>query len=255
MSTYVLPYDSTKQITKHINAQELKCKGVEKHNITVNEDLLNKIEKLMTILKAEHIYISSANRCKAHDVRVGGSGWGMHTTGKALDFKLTKGGKAIDTRAIAAVAQELGFTGIGRIKCENNDYIHCDVGTLAEHGGCKWLGDETVPGGTSGSVIKEPQTYWQYYKINRSDYVDTPAETVEQQLQHILGVAVDGIIGPKTTAAIKKRPIKQGDTGDYVKAMQALLNSRGYDCGTADGIAGTKTMTAIFNAAVDKIAG
>lgn len=251
MAIYTLPYNSTKQLTKHINAQELKCKGTELHNITVNEELLNKVEKLMTILKAEHIYISSANRCKPHDVRVGGSGWGMHTIGKALDFKLNKGGKAIDTRAIAAVAQELGFTGIGRIKSVNNEYIHCDVGTIAEHGGKKWLGDETVPGGTSGSIITEPYTYWQYYRLNRSDYVDTPAETVEKQLQHILGVTVDGIIGPKTIQAIKNRPIKQGDAGEYVMSMQKLLNNKGYDCGAADGIAGAKTMQAIFNAAVD----
>ena len=59
----------------------------------------------------------------------------MHTLGKAMDFKLVdQNNKTIDTRVIAAVMQEIGFTGIGRI---TNEYIHGDVGTLVEHGGIK----------------------------------------------------------------------------------------------------------------------
>lgn len=39
--------------------------------------------------------------------------------------------------------------------------------------------------------------------------------------------------------------IKIGDKGDAVKEVQNLLNQKGYDCGTADGIFGTKTEASV----------
>ena len=69
-------------------------------------------------------------------------------------------------------------------------------------------------------------------------------------LQKILNVGgakltVDGVLGPKTLAAVKKYTIRQGDTGNLVKWVQLRLNQLGYNCGTADGIAGANTMGAI----------
>lgn len=257
MSVYVLPYNSQQQLTKHINARELRCKCGGTHNITINTDLLDKQEKLISLIGAKYIYISSANRCKTHDKNVGGNGYGLHTTGKAIDaMYVDEFGKTIDPRAVAAAMQEIGFTGIGRI---NNQYIHGDVGTLAEHGGMKWLGDETVAGGTSGSVIREPNTYWSYYGLKRSDYIKTAiTETLEARLQKVLNAIgenldVDGIVGEKTMKALKKHRISKGEKGDFVKIIQEILNSKGYNCGTVDGIAGDKTMQSICNAAWDKL--
>ena len=39
--------------------------------------------------------------------------------------------------------------------------------------------------------------------------------------------------------------LKNGSKGENVKALQILLNGRGFNCGTADGILGSKTVTAI----------
>ena len=264
MAIYTLPYNSRNQLSQHINAQELRCKCGGTHSITVNTDLIDRIEKLMTIAGAKKIYISSANRCKQHDINVGGSGWGMHTLGKAFDFALLDAdGKYIDTRDIACIAQEIGFTGIGRIpitpgSSTPSNYIHCDVGTLAEHTGKKWLGDETVKGGTSGSVITEPRTYWQYYGIDRKKYFPAETKSIEKRIQEALNVLgenlmVDGVIGTKSIEALKAHPIRQGERGEYVKAMQEYLNSKGYDCGEPDGIAGNKTTAAIYAAAMEKL--
>lgn len=57
------------------------------------------------------------------------------------------------------------------------------------------------------------------------------------------------------------RTLKKGTRGEDVRAMQEMLNNLGYYCGTADGIFGSKTVTAVkaFQAAecltVDGIAG
>lgn len=260
MSVKVLPWGCNEQLTTHINALELRCKGTAAHNIIADMELLEKIEKLMSVIGADRIDISSANRCKEHDKAVGGSGWGMHVLGKALDFKLSKGGVLIDTRLIACYAQELDFNGIGRI---NKEYIHCDVGTIAEHGGKKWLGDETIAGGTSGSVINEPQTYWQYYGLERPapKPVEAPkAESIERRLQRALNsiddslnLDVDGIFGKLSVGAMKKHnPLKESDP-EYIKLVQELLNNKGYNAGAEDGIYGDKTALAMWSACVDTI--
>ena len=39
--------------------------------------------------------------------------------------------------------------------------------------------------------------------------------------------------------------LKKGSSGEEVRDLQELLNKAGYDCGTADGVFGTKTETAV----------
>lgn len=56
---------------------------------------------------------------------------------------------------------------------------------------------------------------------------------------------VDGICGPKTLAAARKQHIYNGASGEVVRWVQNYLNSIGYTCGTADGIAGRKTMSGV----------
>lgn len=41
------------------------------------------------------------------------------------------------------------------------------------------------------------------------------------------------------------RTLSKGDTGEDVESLQLLLDGRGYDCGTADGIFGSKTDVAV----------
>ncbi len=261
MSVYTLPYNDNRQLAKKfsITAQEIRCKCGGKHDIYVNTELIDGIEQVMDILGADRIDISSGNRCSSHDrsPMVGGTGNGMHTqNGCAMDYKLSKSGKVIDPRIVAAVAQEVGFNGIGKI---DSAYIHCDVGNRKY----RWLGDETIAGGTSGSIIYDPDTYWNYYKLDRSKYVKTPTETtesIEKRLQKALNAMgekldVDGIIGTKSIQALKKHSINKGDKGEFVKIIQEFLNSKGYNCGEADSIAGDKTIQAICNAAWDKLLG
>lgn len=55
----------------------------------------------------------------------------------------------------------------------------------------------------------------------------------------------DGICGPKTLAAARKQHIHNGASGEVVRWVQNRLNFLGFDCGPADGIAGTNTMSGV----------
>ena len=46
------------------------------------------------------------------------------------------------------------------------------------------------------------------------------------------------------TVAVNAREIERGSKGGAVRTLQAALNARGYDCGTADSIFGTRTVNA-----------
>lgn len=165
-----IPYESNEQLTKHINAREIRCKCGKMHATLYDTDTLNKIEQLISAVadyynatpENTHIFISSGYRCPDHDKAVGGNGKGVHTAGYALDFEMLVPGKGVDSRVIAALAKDIGFSGIGRI---SENYIHVDNAPVSMHGGRKWLGDETQPGGTSGSVITDNESYWAYYNI------------------------------------------------------------------------------------------
>jgi hypothetical protein len=60
------------------------------------------------------------------------------------------------------------------------------------------------------------------------------------------GLVVDGIVGNKTLSAVKKYTVESGDTGNLIKWVQNRLNQLGYNCGVADGVAGQRTMGAIY---------
>jgi hypothetical protein len=66
-----------------------------------------------------------------------------------------------------------------------------------------------------------------------------------KELQQILnvggaGLVIDGIAGDKTFQACKKYTVRKGDTGNLIKWVQKRLYI------SADGIAGTQTMNAIY---------
>ena len=65
-------------------------------------------------------------------------------------------------------------------------------------------------------------------------------EHIVKDTRKINGKAKSGVY-----RCTKSSPIKKGDRGTEVKKLQAFLNWAGYNCGTADGVAGDKTDSAI----------
>ena len=75
------------------------------------------------------------------------------------------------------------------------------------------------------------------------------------------GLGVDGIVGKltwgklygvspampvETTTVVGRPTVSYGSRGDAVRKLQELLNALGYDCGSVDGIFGSKTYAAVL---------
>ena len=145
--------DSTK-LSAHFAVTEFQCKCGKGHDFQLDTDLVDKLEKLFTALDCSKIVISSGFRCVDHDKKVGGTGTGQHTIGKAADFCCYgQDGKTIVTYKVCCDAQDIGFTGIARI---NDSYTHCDVRSSG-----KWYGDETKG---NGSVTTD---FYEYFKMQK----------------------------------------------------------------------------------------
>jgi hypothetical protein len=94
--------------------------------------------------------------------------------------------------------------------------------------------DEIAKGKTSSTVSKKEK-------------VEYTQEQFIKDVQKATGSAVDGIAGPETLGNTVTVSRYKNSKHAVVKPIQKRLNALGYDCGTADGIAGPK-----FEAAVKK---
>lgn len=150
----VKTYKSTdkNKLTEHFKVSEFRCKCGGTHNTLISQELADKLEQLRTALKCSKIIINSGYRCSEHDRKVGGSGSGQHTTGKAADIVCYGAdGKVISSKIVTCAAQDIGFSGIANI---DGTYTatHVDVATR------KWYGDETIT--TSASVTEDFYKHW-----------------------------------------------------------------------------------------------
>lgn len=77
---------------------------------------------------------------------------------------------------------------------------------------------------TSNSNINNTYTFTQFVR----------------DIQSAIGVTVDGSVGKQTLSALPTVSKSKNNRHAVIKPLQKYLNSIGYDCGTADGIAGSK---------------
>lgn len=236
----VYKYNDNSKLSEHFTIQEFRCKCGGTHDIKIDSDLVKKLEQLRTVLNAKSIVITSGHRCSAHDKKVGGTGYGQHVNGCAADIICyDSNNKPISSKQVSCSAQDIAFGGIANID-STYTATHVDVRTSN-----RWYGDETK--GTSTSVTSD---FYAYYGIAR--------KSKQSRLQIILNsfgenLTIDGVIGPKTISAAKRHPIVKNQSDEYVRVIQEMLNIAGYNCGTADGVAGDMTMNAIWQACCDKI--
>ena len=185
--------------------------------------------------------------------------WAVDATTGKVTYKLS-GGKADDTVTLPVIIKSTNYA----------DATVNVVITLIKGSSGGYYYAPTVPDmpmlyrGCTGDAVKTLQD-----KLNALGYnsgsVDgifgakTYAAVTAFQKANSLGV--DGIVGkltwgklygvspamPVETTTVVGRPmVSYGSRGDAVRKLQELLNALGYDCGSVDGIFGSKTKAAVL---------
>lgn len=133
------------QITPHFNFDEFKCPC----GCGGNKTYISFIDKLETIYEyftkcpdgIAAIIVTSGYRCSKHSVAVGGYANDAHTKGIAADIYVLKRDDITryNSREVAAVAEKLGFSGIGII---DNTAVHVDIRNASNYTNSHWFGNE-----------------------------------------------------------------------------------------------------------------
>lgn len=161
------------QITAHFNSREFLCKCSSNHAISLNENLVDMLEKLYSGLNCGKIIITSGVRCATYSVAVGGYATDEHVKGNAADIVCyDKNNNIISSKIVCCAAQDIGFKGIGRI---SDTATHVDVSTTRT-----WKGDETT--GTNNTVTSD---FYSYYRLSKSDVYKT-VENVEKSVELLI---------------------------------------------------------------------
>ena len=118
---------SGRRLSRYFAETEFACRCCGQ--VRVNPRLVHLLEQLREQLGGKPVVVSSAYRCVAHNRAVGGAKQSQHLLGNAADVIVT--GAAL--RDVAAVAEKLGFAGVGRY----NGFTHVDV---RDGGKARWVG-------------------------------------------------------------------------------------------------------------------
>ena len=115
-------------------------------------------------------------------------------------------------------------THITRYELKSGDLVFHHNGTKIHHVGV-YIGDSMVihAKGRDEGVVKEKFSMDDWNRFGRYEKLQESEET-------------------KMKIITKTSPLTRGED---IKALQTALNALGYDCGTADGVAGDKTIKAI----------
>ena len=128
------------KLSEHFDSSEFTCKCSKHCTAIPDKELINKLEKLFSILNARDIIITSGYRCPEYSPSVGGTVNDGHTRNIAADIIAHDAtGKQITSEVIAAGAERAGFSGIGII---SDTAVHVDVRNSSNYVNSHWFGDE-----------------------------------------------------------------------------------------------------------------
>lgn len=229
-------------LSTHFSQSEFICSCCGRSH-AISQLLINRLEKMFTIMDAKAIFINSGYRCESNPW---GSKTDAHRKGIAADIRVQKkDGSWYTSWDIAEVAERLGFGGIG-LMLPNS--CHVDTRDTEPYDNIHWFGNEyTYDNTPKNDWIKTFQrgTVFAGEKNNTVSNSDTS----EIKLQKILNnkgskLDVDGIIGNLTLTDLRGYTIEPNDSGELTKWTQERLKALGYDV-DINGTADTKTMNAI----------
>lgn len=228
-------------LSTHFSQSEFNCECCGRSH-AISKLLIDRLEKMFTIMDAKAIYVNSGYRCENNPW---GSTTDAHRKGIAADIKVQKkDGSWYTSWDIAEVAERLGFGGIG-LMLPNS--CHVDTRDTEPYANNHWFGNEYVYGNTpKNDWIKTFQRGTVFVGENNTV---SNSDTSEIKLQKILNnkgskLDVDGIVGNLTLTDLREYTIEPNDSGELTKWTQERLKALGYDV-NVNGTADTKTMNAI----------
>lgn len=186
MGVKIINNSVTVQLSPHFNSREFVCKCGKCVTTPIDDTLISKLENLFAELNADKIIVDSGYRCPAHSVAVGGTATDAHTRGIAADITVYVNGAPVKPMIAAAAAERVGFSGIGLMTSN----IHVDVRNANNYVNAHWFGDETT-----GANVDTFQTDVSNFVKTIQSYLNT---------HYKAGLAVDGICGKNTAAALAK---------------------------------------------------
>ena len=112
---------------QHFTKAEFKCKHCGQNKM--QDSFITKLDALRTKVGFS-LHVTSGYRCPKHNAAVSSTGLnGPHTTGRAVDFALSRHRGWEVLRA----AMEMGFTGIGVQQKGEGRFLHLDDLQEPEH--------------------------------------------------------------------------------------------------------------------------
>lgn len=160
---YNLDMEGDKFLSPHFQVKEFRSYNdgtghLYSNEVKIDDELVQKLEKLFETLNCSIIHINSGYRTLEHERILGGNGNGQHVKGKAADIVCyDRRRNVIPAQIVCCVAQDIGFRGIANISTRYRA-VHVDVRDTGSY-----LGDETK--GYS-SVCK---SFRNYFNVEESD--------------------------------------------------------------------------------------
>lgn len=181
MAVKTYSYKENKRLSEHFCSNEFASMDMKKlysDKILIDSQLIEILEKLFDRFDIKSIIINSGYRTPSHDISVGGNGKGMHTLGKAADFKCKKkDGSFVDSKQILCFLEDMGVYGLGRI---NSRSVHLDTRTKEK----KWFGDEEK--NTTCS------SWYEYFGIRTNIFCKIPNKKTVSLTDALKSVGEDG---------------------------------------------------------------
>ena len=232
-------------LSTHFSQSEFNCEHCG-HSHAMSRLLIDRLEKMFTIMDAKAIFVNSGYRCENNPW---GSKTDAHRRGIAADIRVQKkDGSWYTSWDIAEVAERLGFGGIGLML---PDSCHVDTRDTEPYVNNHWFGNEYAYGNTPKNDWIKTFQRGTVFAGEKDKCLSQSVKADIKGLQTILnnagaGLVVDGIVGNKTLSAVKKYTVELNDKGKLIKWVQDRLNQLGYNAGYADGFAEQPTMDAIY---------
>lgn len=125
-------------LSAHFDSSEFACSCCGKQ-VTMSKLLIERLEKMHSLMDAKAIYINSGYRCNKNKW---GSPTDAHRKGMAADIRVQKkNGSYYSGADIAEAAERIGFGGIGIME---PDSCHVDTRDSESYVNNHWFGNETT---------------------------------------------------------------------------------------------------------------